>query len=195
MNSKVVFVIFGPQGSGKSTQVERLAKTLNFAIFEAGTVLREMAKTDKLLHQQISNGVLVGDESMFEIVDKFVEDTAPSKGYVFDGYPRNIDQFAGFSTIASKYNWRVAGIFINLSDKSATSRLSQRFQLINGQKVVREDDSPEIVKKRLETFKRETLPLRESFREKFTLLEIDGEPGMDEVSQQISTAVGEFLHE
>ena len=188
-----ILVVFGPQGSGKSTQVERLAKKLGLTIFEAGEVLRARAQVDEKIHQTLQQGELVSDETMLGIIDEFIAEHQSASGYVFDGYPRNRDQFNDFLTIATNSRARTAGIFINLSDASAKQRLAGRFTLVDGKRVTREDDQPDIVQKRLETFKSETLPLKELFAQNFELLEIDGEPSVDEVTKEIDEAVGKFL--
>ena len=190
-----IFVVFGPQGSGKSTQVERLAERASMKVFEAGKELRSRSVVDENLHRQVSQGILVADETMLEIVDQFISENPSPKGYVFDGYPRNLNQFKGFESLVKKYGWSVAGIFVNLSDESAKKRLETRFQIVDGQKITREDDKPEIVQKRLDTFKQETLPLKEKFGQIYKLLEIDGEPPMDTVTSEISEAVDRFLND
>ncbi|MEK7202394.1 MAG: nucleoside monophosphate kinase [Patescibacteria group bacterium] len=189
-----IFVVFGPQGSGKSTQVERLAEKLSLKVFEAGEVLRARAEVDEKIHQILKQGTLVSDETMLEIIDEYMTEHNSSTGYVFDGYPRNHDQFNGFIKIMSPLGARVAGIFINLSDTSAKARLANRFTIVDGQRVRREDDQPAIVQKRLDTFKAETLPLKEQFAQHFELLEINGEPSVDEVTKEINAAVDEFLN-
>lgn len=189
-----ILVVFGPQGSGKSTQVERLAKKLGLIVFEAGEVLRARAQVDEKIHQTLQQGELVSDETMLGIIDEFIAEHRSTNGYVFDGYPRNRDQFKDFLTIATNSRARTAGVFINLSDASAKQRLAGRFTLVNGRKVTREDDQPAIVQKRLETFKSETLPLKELFAQNFVLLEINGEPSVDEVTEEIDASVDEFLN-
>ena len=194
-NQPTVFVVFGPQGSGKSTQVARLAEKHDLKVFEAGKALRERAATDEKLRQEVTTGVLVSDDTMREIVESFIGSNPSAQGYVFDGYPRNLNQFTGFESLVEEHGWHVAGIFINLTDESAKKRISTRFQIVDGQKITREDDKPEIVQKRLDTFKAETLPLKASFGEKYKLLEIDGEPAIDDVTDQIVEAVDQFLHD
>lgn len=189
----LIFVVFGPQGSGKSTQVERLAEKLSLKVFEAGEVLRARAEVDEKIHQILKQGTLVSDETMLEIIDEYMAEHNSTTGYVFDGYPRNQDQFNGFIKIMSPLDARVAGLFINLSDSSAKTRLANRFTIVDGQQVRREDDQPDIVQKRLDTFKAETLPLKELFAQHFELLEIDGEPSVDVVTEEIDAAVNKFL--
>jgi len=188
-NSPLVFVVFGPQGSGKSTQVERLAAKFGLNILEAGEVLRHRAKTDAHLLELVNSGTLVSDEVMTEIVEEEIEKFDHQRGVVFDGYPRDITQFNGFKMLADRYQWQVIAIFINLSDETAQARLKGRFQLVDGQKVTREDDQPAIVQKRLDTFRRETLPLKRLFNDAYQLIEIDGEPPIDAVTAEINLAL------
>ncbi len=194
VSSPTVFVVFGSQGSGKSTQVNRLADRLKLTVFEAGQVLRERAKLDGKLDRQINQGVLVANVTMEGIVDNFVDEHRNINGYILDGYPRNISQFNDLITLSGKHNWRVAGIFVNISDMAAKLRLSTRFQLVNGQRLARKDDKPEIVQRRLNTFRKETLPLKDKFKQRFELMEIDGEPSVDDVTAQIDLAVNRFLN-
>lgn len=188
-----VFAVFGPQGCGKSTQVGLLAQRSQLVVFETGKVLREKAVLNIDLRRNISQGFFIADEAALELVDKFIIEHSSPNGYVLDGFPRNLKQFNYLVSLSKKYNWSVAGIFIDLSDESSKKRLATRWQVVNGKRIVREDDKPEIVQKRLETFRRETLPLRERFEEVFTLLKIDGEPPVDEVTAQINTATDQFL--
>ena len=192
-SKKLIFVVFGPQGCGKSTQVARLAESQKLQIIEAGAVLRQMAFGDVAIHRAVSRGKLIPDAKMLEIVETEIQNSQNPVGYIFDGYPRDIGQFKDFQALAHKYDWLVAGIFINLSDESAKTRLASRYTLVNGQRVVRDDDSPQVVEKRLQTFKEVTLPLKARFKSEFTLLEIDGEPTVDEVTAEIDEAVNRFL--
>lgn len=193
-NLPVVWVVFGPQGSGKTTQVERLAERYGLKIFEVGKILRARAKIDEKLQRNLNQGTLVDNATILGIVDDFISKQISPNGYVFDGYPRNSVQFNDLITLQKKYGWQVAAIFINLSDGSVKQRLSTRFRLIDGQKIIRDDDKPEIIEKRLDNYKKETLPLRERFAETFQLLEIDGEPPVANVTAQINTAVDRFFN-
>lgn len=192
---KLAVVMFGPQGSGKSTQVKRLAEHLGLIIYEAGAQLRERSKIDYVLHQQVSTGVLVSDQTMLDLTRDFLGNHTLAKGIVFDGYPRTIAQCQGFKQLIDHYTWRVLAIYISLADESAKKRLAGRFQLINGEKVYREDDKPEVVAKRLETFKSQTLPIKNWFEKNYKLLTIDGEPSVDEVTSAINLGTEAILNE
>lgn len=191
----LALVVFGPQGSGKSTQVERLAQSQRLVIFEAGEELRQRARDDIKIRDQITKGVLVEDEVMRTIIEEFIKIHPSQTGYIFDGYPRDLIQFQGFQTLVRKYGWHAIGIFINLSDESAKKRLSERYQIIDGKKIKRPDDNPDTVQKRLNTFRIETLPLKDNFSNDFELLEINGEPSVDEVTDQIRLAVDQIFND
>ena len=175
-NRKIIFVIFGPQGSGKSTQVELLRAKYQLTVFEAGDQLRRKAAVDEELHQTIKKGQLVANDQMLKLVNEFIDTHPADNGYIFDGYPRNIEQSQGFLRLAHANNWHVVVIYMHISDTTAKKRLSQRFEIINGEKFIREDDQPEVVNKRLSIFKSVTLPIKSFLSKYFTVLEVDGEP-------------------
>lgn len=184
-----IFVVFGCQGSGKSTQVARLAAKNMLTVFEAGKELRDRAQHDPKIHSFTSSGQLVPDEVMLEIVNDFLHDHPSSHGYVFDGYPRNLNQNEGFQSLAELHHWQPIAVHIVISDETAKDRLANRFTIVNGQKVHREDDTPAIVQKRLNVFKDQTLPVIKLFAQNYRLVEVDGEPPVDEVTTHMFDAV------
>ncbi|MEK7171091.1 MAG: nucleoside monophosphate kinase [Patescibacteria group bacterium] len=190
-----VLIVFGPQGSGKSTQVKHLAQKYNLKVFEAGAKLRELSIVDENIHQQITSGQLVSNQILRQLVEDYVSQLPSDQGIIFDGYPRNQQQCQDFKELVEKYDWQVTLIYIHLSDKSAKSRLSMRFQLIDGKKIYREDDKPEIVERRLVTFRKETLPVKDWLAEHYRSIEIDGEPAVDAVTDQINRALEPIIND
>jgi len=174
--SKRVFIVFGPQGSGKSTQVNLLSSKYHLTIFEAGDQLRQKAKIDENLHQTIIKGRLVADDQMIKLIDEFISNNPSGNGYIFDGYPRNVEQSKGFLRLANENHWYVTVIYFNISDETAKKRLAGRFTVVNERKLYREDDQPEIVEKRLKLFKKVTLPIKSFLAKDFDLIEINAEP-------------------
>lgn len=165
-------LVMGPQGSGKSTQAELLAKRLNLPHIETGNVYRELAKEDSELGRKIKGvlekGGLVDDETTFEVVDK---NLAKIKGgFVLDGFPRTLTQAQRELFPIDKV------IYINLSDEEAIERL-----LLRG----RADDKIETIKARLKLFHERTEPILDYYRKQEKLLEIDGSKSVEEVSGQI----------
>lgn len=165
-------LVMGPQGSGKTTQAELLAKKLGLPHIETGNVYREIAKLDSPVGQKIravlERGGLVDDQLTFEIVDRHLADI--KGGFVLDGFPRTLTQ-------AKRELFPIDKVFyINLSDEEAVSRLLKRG---------REDDKSETISKRLELFHERTEPILDYYRQRGKLVDIDGSGTPDEVFKQI----------
>ncbi|OGD61088.1 hypothetical protein A3A71_02525 [Candidatus Berkelbacteria bacterium RIFCSPLOWO2_01_FULL_50_28] len=191
--SKQVFVVIGAQGSGKSTQAERLAKRLGFTRFESGEILRGLALKDEHLRDFLKTGNLLTDENIAVIVERFVEDNSSATGFVFDGFPRTITQGPILKQLAEKYGWKVVGVNIVISDETAKLRLSKRVSVVDGKETVRDDDRPEIVEKRLRVYHERTEPILSYFKENFSLIKINGEPDRDAVTSEINAVLAHLL--
>lgn len=191
--SKLVFVVIGAQGSGKSTQAERLAERYDFVHFESGDILRALSLKDVELRDFLKTGNLITDEKITAIVGNFLEDNRNATGFVFDGFPRTHTQGPIIKHFAEKYDWKVVGINIVISDQTAKERLSSRVTVVDGKEIVRDDDRPEIVEKRLRVYHQRTEPILAYFKEHFSLLKIDGEPDRDAVTTDINAALAHLL--
>lgn len=189
MSKVPCYLIFGPQGSGKSTQAELLADRLGLPFFDSGKQLREMVAKGDVIAQQVSatmqSGQLVANNVLRKIFDDYINSHDCSRGLVTDGFPRNITQTALFSDLASDYGWAVTAFYIKITDDTAKERLSKRYQVIEGRKVFRDDDKPAIVARRLAVFKQETLPVIDWLKKHYVVHVIDGEPSREEVFRGI----------
>ena len=174
--------ILGPQGSGKTTQAELLAKRFGFALLGAGDALREIAQEDTELGREVRQtvnveGHLVEPELISEVIRQRVATVPKNKGLIVDGYPRNVAQHALF-----KKFWPETGrgdyqvIFIDLPEEEAIKRLTRR---------ARPDDSPTAIRNRLQSFYSETLPMIREMEADHKVVHIDGAPSIDEVHQRI----------
>jgi len=183
------YLIFGPQGSGKSTQAEMLAAKLGLPFFDSGKQLREMVtkggETAEQVGKIMQTGQLVPNEILRQIFDEYIHSHDCSRGLVMDGFPRNMTQTQLFSDLARDYSWEVTAFYVAISDETAKERLSKRYQVIDGKKVFRQDDKPAIVAKRLAVFKQETMPVIKWLKEHYDVHEIDGEPPREKVFENI----------
>lgn len=191
--NKTVYLMFGPQGSGKSTQGERLAEYLNIPYFDAGAALRELAQSGTPVGndvaQRMKAGRLVSNETLRDLFAAFIDQHDCSRGLVTDGFPRNEVQIELLEELSKQHHWQILGVNIEISDDTARRRLASRKILVDGQLVSRDDDQPEIVSKRLETFRRETAPIISWLKSRGEILTIDGEPSIDEVTETVKAAV------
>ena len=186
MKLEIIFLI-GPQGSGKGTQARILAERLGFFYWEMGGILREVAKenTDlgKEVRNMVDNGLLLPDEKLFEVVEARLSQIPKDKGVIFDGIPRRLGQ-AEFLIRKLKQEGRekFATLFIDLPKEESLKRLLDRAQKEN-----RADDTKEVIEKRLEQYYRDTLPVVEYLKQRTDFVEIDGQPEIEKVTQEINS--------
>lgn len=178
-------VLIGIQGSGKSTQGNLLSKQLNIPYLSTGHILRQMAKeTTKLgkyIKLIINSGLLVPDDKMIEIVNNYLKRPEYKKGYILDGFPRTIEQAKKYSNNVDKV------IYLEIPEKEAIYRLVYR------NSEGREDETIPAIKKRIEQFKKFTLPVLDYYRQEKKLLEIDGTQSIEAVNQEILKKLGKQL--
>ncbi|MBI4016975.1 MAG: nucleoside monophosphate kinase [Candidatus Aenigmarchaeota archaeon] len=198
-------ILLGVQGSGKGTQATMLAKELKLCWISLGELLRKEAekktergaRTKKILAQ----GHLVPTELTIEILDEFITKNHCDTGYIFDGFPRTLDQAEALDALVTiDYV-----IELKLSDDDAIRRLSNRLQCknghiygisipskkkgkcdIDGEKLfVREDDKPEAIKERLKIYHEETEPLLEYYEQRKIVHTIDSSKKPKEVFKKM----------
>lgn len=206
-------VILGPQGSGKGTQAEKLAQKFRLEHIDMGKFLREVAKMDTPLGKevyQIQNitKTLVSSRILQEVFAVKLSSLPREQDIVFDGFPRKLDQIQYFEKTLVEFGRHIDRVFvINLSEKESIERISKRRmcekcrrvfilgkEIKNddegcpdcGGKIIRRiDDNEEGVKKRLEIFKEETLPVVKHYKDRGKLIEIDGDKTINEVFEEI----------
>src|SRR3989344_6514320 len=177
---KIIFL--GPQGSGKSTQAKMLADYLSVPYVEMGQLLRDkMNDTDqdaKVIRTAMETGTLVADNKItIRTLNQRLSKPDYAKGFILDGYPRNDEQVRNLPEGIDMV------FYINIPDDEAVERLLKRG---------RTDDTPEVIRKRLETYHQETEPILSYFKQKGILAEIDGTPSIEEVDADIKMRIKNF---
>ena len=183
-----------------------------------GSALREQAKENTPLGRKLDEivnkkGELVSNEIMAEVLNGQIKKVSSDKGVIVDGTPRRENQINEVEDAFNKAGRKIDKvIFINLSEEKSVERISKRAMCQDCNEIFilgkdlkninegcpkckgvvsqREDDTPEAVKKRLDIFNNNTMPVIEYFREKDRLLEIDGSPTVKEVLQEIINKLG-----
>uniref|UniRef100_A0A7V3ZVU0 Adenylate kinase n=1 Tax=candidate division WOR-3 bacterium TaxID=2052148 RepID=A0A7V3ZVU0_UNCW3 len=204
-------ILFGPPGSGKGTQAELLKEKEGFYHFSTGDLFRyEISKESELgnkVKKYLENGLLVPDEIVITVVENFLKDNYEKK-IVFDGYPRTIPQARALDEFLFQRNQKVDFCFlIELSEEEIIKRLTARrvcqncgaiynlnfkmpkveniCDLCGSNLIQRNDDKEEVIRERIITYYKETLPLIEYYEKKNNLYRIDGNQGRDYVYSEI----------
>jgi adenylate kinase len=177
-------VLIGIQGAGKSTQGNFLSHRLKLPYLSTGHIFRQIAKEKtqlgRYVKELINSGSLIPDDKVIHIVNSYLSRPAYSRGYILDGFPRTLTQAKLFKNNVDKV------IHIHISDKEALWRLAYRND-------IRDDDTIEAIRKRIELFKKFTLPVLDYYKKQKRLAIIDGEQSIEEVREEILKSLGKQL--
>lgn len=199
--------IFGPQGSGKGTQAEMLAKKYNLPVLSTGEIFRNEIKNKtelgKLADSLINRGNLVPDETTNKIVLGELAKQKYQNGFILDGYPRNMRQLV----VLEKNFGLDFAIELAISDEGVVKRLASRrvcsncgaiYNVLNkpprkegicdlcgGKMETREDDKPEAIAKRLRIYHQETEPIVNYYAVNKKLIKVDGARSIERVFDEI----------
>jgi len=201
-------LVHGPSGSGKDTQVDLLVEKFGFEKIVTGDMLREAAKTDSELAEQLNSGVFPSSKLTYELLSKWMEDYKTDKDWIFVSVVRKFDQIKFFDELLEKYN-RKLDLFIHfsLSPEKAIERMSLRkvcstcgenyhethkpekvkgvCDKDGGKLVRREDDKPESIQKRLEEYDKSISPILKEYEKRNVLVDIDASPSIEEIQKEV----------
>jgi len=209
----MILVLLGPPGSGKGTQGVLLKNKLGFEHISTGDMLRaEVSKKSNLglkAEEYMKQGLLVPDDLIIAMI-KNILIQAPNKNYVFDGFPRNVNQAEAFETMLNTMGLQVDKVFyFDLDDDVIIKRLSGRRVCpkcsatynIYYQKpkndtlcdndatplIQRDDDKEEIIANRLRVYKEQTFPLIEYYKSKNKLFVVSANGTQEEVFEKLKS--------
>lgn len=180
-------VIFGPPGSGKGTQGQKIAEKYDLEHISTGELCRKAIYTNThegvIAKSYIDKGELVPDETIIDMLDSFLEKLPIGKGIIFDGYPRTVGQAEALTEIMKEHGSKVS-VMLNLEveREELLNRLSKR-----GETSGRSDDNSGTIQKRLEVYDERTLPVIDFYKKKRLYKAVKGVGDIDEIFDRACT--------
>jgi len=169
-------ILFGIQGSGKSTQGNLLSEKLKIPYLSTGHIFREMAKEKspegRYIKETINAGILIPNEKTLNIVNEYLTKSEYKSGYILDGFPRTVHQAQNFEENIDYV------IYLKVSDKEALWRIS-------GRDEERDDETLKAIRKRIALFHQHSKPVLDFYQNKSLLIEINGEQTIEEIYKEI----------
>lgn len=182
-------IIFGPPGSGKGTQSIKLAEKYDIIHISTGDLFRSEIKSESELGLRVKAGIergeLVSDELLVDLLRSAMEKHPGAKGFLFDGYPRTLQQAHDLETLLGEYNGGVNVVLaLDVHDSELMGRLLKRAQ-IEGRK----DDTEDIIANRLNVYHSQTKPLMAHYDAKGLLRKVDGVGGIDDIFASLCAVI------
>jgi len=187
------FILFGPPGSGKGTQSLKIAEKYNLVHISTGDIFRKniREKTPLGLKVQaiIEKGELVPDALLIEILEDALQQHSKAKGFVFDGFPRTIQQAHDLDSMLGKNKESVSLVLaLEVGDGEILRRLLKRAE-IEGRK----DDTKEVIENRIQIYNNQTQPLIDFYKNKKKFQSIQGIGGIDEIFKSICKIIDQHM--
>jgi adenylate kinase len=203
-------ILFGPPGSGKGTQGELIEHRYGFPKISTGDLLRQAVREKTTLGIKVeaimNRGELVSDEIVEELVRERIASPDTRRGYLLDGFPRNLAQVQSLEAMDGERP--EVAVVIDIDSHSLIERMQGRLtcrsceavynlklqkprtegrcDVCGGELYQRPDDRPEVINERLRVYKDQTMKLRAHYQAKGVLHRVDGSGTVDEVFSRIS---------
>ena len=180
-------ILFGPPGAGKGTQAKNLEKKLNNFQISTGDMLRDEIKNETEIGKKIINymndGKFVDDEIVNKLMKKAIFDNQKKGKFIFDGYPRTLEQAKNMDLWLIESNQKIDFIFfLNVNKNIIIQRIEKR-------KIIekRSDDDLNTILKRYDTYMETTKPVLDYYSSRSNFHEIDGRLKIEEITTKINT--------
>jgi adenylate kinase len=206
-------ILLGPPGSGKGTQGERLQEDFRLPYYATGDILRAAVKEGTEVGKQakefMDRGDLVPDQVIIGVIAERLQGSEAADGFILDGFPRTVPQAEALGEKMKELRREMtAAILIDVPEEEVVRRLGGRrtceenpghiyhaefdppkhegvCDLDGAKLIVRDDDKPEVISKRLATYREKTAPLIDYYEERGILNHVDGAQSPDQVEERI----------
>ena len=210
-------IMLGAPGAGKGTQAKKIAEKYNIPHISTGDIFRANIKNGTELgvkaKSYMDQGLLVPDELVVDLVADRIQQDDAKAGYVLDGFPRTIPQAESLDAALAKMGQKIDyAVDVEVPNENIVNRMSGRRACVKcgatyhlqyakpkaegvcdvcgEQLILRDDDKPETVQKRLGVYHQQTQPLIDYYENQNVLKEVDGTKDMEEVFADIVSILG-----
>ena len=185
-------ILLGPPGSGKGTQAQRLVQRYGIVQLSTGEMLRAAvaAQTPVGIKAQhiMASGGLVPDEIVVGIISDRLDQPDAARGFILDGFPRTVPQAEALDDLLKKKHIKLdAVVELRVNESALLQRVETRVAEMRARgEEVRIDDTPEVLTKRLASYRALTEPLIHYYSERRKLLTVDGMMAIEHVTREIN---------
>src|ERR1700736_2593430 len=185
-------ILLGPPGAGKGTQAQRLVHRHGIVQLSTGEMLRaavaEQTPVGLKAKDIMASGGLVPDDIVIGIIAERIEQPDAAKGFILDGFPRTVPQAEALDRLLKSKRLKLdAVIELRVNESALLQRVEARVaQMRDRGEAVRIDDTPEVLSKRLASYRAQTEPLVHYYSERRKLVTIDGMMTIEQVTREIN---------
>lgn len=186
-------ILFGPPGSGKGTQAAKLVEKYGLVHISTGDLFRYEIGNDTPLGLEaksyMEKGELVPDSVTIGMLKNKVEKHPEAKGFIFDGFPRTIPQCEALDSFLTERNETVSALIaLDVDDEEIVQRL-----LLRGKTSGRKDDAnEEVIRNRIEVYKKETSPVFDYYAQSGKSMKIQGIGSIEDIFGRLCAAIDEL---
>lgn len=213
-------MFIAPPAAGKGTQAELVVEKYHIPHISTGDILREISKEDseigKYVQETLASGQLVKDDITYQLIEDRLAKDDCKKGYIIDGFPRNLDQAHEYDKILKRLGYEVGNvIYINVDKKTLEKRITGRricedcgtiFNIndpknspkvesvcdnCGGKLYQRSDDNLEAFETRYSTYEEKTEPIIAHYRKQGVLVEVDGDDTVEAIFAKIDKIINQ----
>ncbi len=174
-------IFLGPPGAGKGTQAQTLAHHWNIPHISTGEILRQAMRERSPLgikaQSYVDRGELVPDQLVLDMMEERLSQADTQSGWILDGFPRNVSQAKFLDELLQKLAEDNVGVVnLEVPDDVLIDRLKGRG---------RQDDTEEVIRRRLEVYREQTAPLIDFYSDREQLVSVNGNQSLEEVTAEL----------
>lgn len=178
-------IFLGPPGAGKGTQAQLLSQSYSIPHISTGDILRAAVQEQTLLGKKAQNymdqGELVPDELILDLIKERLSQPDAKQGWILDGFPRNVSQAAFLDKLLAQLGLNADTVLnLEVPDEVLIERLLAR---------KRKDDNEETIRRRLEVYHQDTVPVIDYYTNQGSLKAVNGNLAMEEVTKSLQASI------